>query len=153
MEASFYPLLAILTFLAVFALGAAFLVARSTRRKRLEARLKHLLDGPYGEDPEGKRDTIGMLARVAKALSPGKPSERLKAQLARAGFYRPSAPAVYLGAKMVFLIVGIAGAALATLPFRLSLGAQVLVPLMAGAFLSFLPNSFLSAARKKRREQ
>lgn len=147
-------IMAFLTFVAIFAIGAAFLVARASRRKLVEARLRSLAEEP--ESPlelpgSKKKESLGIFARLAQAFSPGKPSDTLKAQLARAGFHDNAAAAIYLGAKTIFLIIGGVGVALATLPFELNAPVRIVLPVCAGALFSFIPNVVVNIQREKRR--
>jgi tight adherence protein C len=153
MENFFQLLLALLAFVAVFCIGAAFIVARARHRRQVEIRLQDLVYEQEGEPfPQGgKREGAGVFTKVAKTFSPGKPSDRLRVQLARAGFHDSAAASVYLGAKVILLIGGALGAAAASLPFELALPVRIVGSICVGALLSFIPNIIVSMQREKRR--
>ncbi len=141
-----------LAFLAVVAIGGALLVARAASRKRIEERLRRLGDEDAPAAQEGVETGQGLLARIARAFSPGKPSESLKAELARAGFHDSSAAAVYLGAKVLLLVLGSLVALAIIVPLKLQLPALLLATVSSGIVLSFAPNVVVHLARQKRRD-
>jgi len=157
METNSDFLIPFLTFIAVMAVGAAVLAARAARRRPVKARLRQLTedsgDEPALDRDEGALGGLGGLAGVTSFFAPSKPSESLKAQLARAGYHSPSASTVYLGSKMLLLIAGTLATVAAILAFELPFAVQLLIGISCGALLSFLPNFVVRVRREKRRTE
>jgi tight adherence protein C len=152
-------LISALTFLAVVALGSAFLVSRADRRRRIEERLRRL-DGVEPEAAEAAGPAAkageprsGLLARFARVFAAGKPSEGLKAHLARAGFHDPGAALVYLGSKMLLLALGTVGAAAALMTLEVEPSRQISAALFCGMLLSFVPNLIVQSIWERRRRE
>ncbi len=146
--------LAVLSFLAIFALGAAYVVTVAAHRRRVQSRLteKQKSDSLIERDQKtAKSDGLNPLARFASRVNKSKPSEGLKARLASSGFHHPGAPAVFLGSKMVLLLVGTIGATLLTLPFEFALYNRVLLIVGAGSCLSLIPDLVVARRRSHRR--
>jgi len=140
-----------LTFVAIMAIGGAMLSSRAARDRRLRSRL---LDQP-GESGAarhgpGHAPFIHMVRRIGTAVSHGGPSAGLRQQLTRAGYHGSSAAPAYLGAKILLLVMGVCGVCAAVLFTRLSVFWCILLGLMGGAILSFLPNLAVSMRRRKR---
>lgn len=145
-------LIPILAFAAVILLGGAVVAARLARREPLKARLVDLEGSaaPAGP-PAGRTRSLEAISRLGESISRGKTSRTLKEQLAQAGYHDPSAPAVYLGAKMLLFVAGLAGAVAIFLPLGLSLPVKVVFVLSITGLLSFLPNLVVGIRRSKRR--
>ena len=140
---------AFLTFCAVFAAGGAVLVLRSFRRQRVKARLGgQTLDA----DIDGGDGTTGQdaLVRVTRAFAPAKTSSSLKAELAMAGFFDDSASAIYLGSKVLLLLLALFGSALLALVLQLSLPVSMLMIMAACGTFFFLPNYVVQRRRSQR---
>ena len=153
MEINSELLLASLTFLAVFAIGTAVLVARALRRQPLDRRLQQLEESEFdGLSPSeaDRTENVSTLARITKLFSPVKPSQSLKATLAKAGCHGESAASMYLGAKVILFIVGTLVATVVGLTLKFSLPAQLWTIFSGGALLSFIPNVVVRARREKR---
>jgi tight adherence protein C len=91
------------------------------------------------DEPSGR----GFLNRVGTKAPLGKPTEKLQNLLARAGFYSKSAPEIFLGTKMVLLVIGVAASAMLLVPLPIAVPVKVLVAMSGGAVLSFVPNFVL----------
>lgn len=154
-------LIAGLTFVAVMSLGAALLVARAERRRRIQERLRSLdMQGSLADtgstgtvEEKGAGRGLGILARISALFAAGKPSEGLKAQLAKAGFHDTSAAAIFLGAKMLLLIGGTILAAVLVLPLDLPAAQHMALALGSGMLLSFTPNWVVRYIRSRRTEE
>jgi tight adherence protein C len=153
MENLEYFLIPSLAFVAAVTIGGAMLVARAGSRKPIEERLRRLGEEDASVAGEGVEARQGLLARIARAFAPGKPSESLKAQLARAGFHDSSAAAVYLGSKVLLLLLGSLTALAVMVPMKLSLPPLLLVTASSGILLSFVPNLVVHVAKQKRRDE
>lgn len=141
-------LIAVLVFLAVVCVGGAFLALGAARRRALRPRLFQggIQDGPRVE-------SLGFLNKVGATASMGKPTPRLQETLARAGYQGRNAPQVYLGAKMVLLVVGVLAMGMLLVPVGMQAPAKVLLALGAGAVLSFVPNLVVSGRRRARTDE
>jgi tight adherence protein C len=147
-------LIPILVFVAVAALGTAIVALIASRRSPIEPRLRMLkgADLPVlevGDDP----GLAKVAARIGESVSRGRTSLSLKEQLARAGYYHPSAAATYLGAKLVLLLVGVAGMAAVMSLLKLPLSMQIYISAVVAAFMFFLPNMVVAARRNARRAE
>jgi tight adherence protein C len=154
METHFELILGVLTFLAVFAVGAAALIARTVKRQAIQVRLREFGGGDADlVERRENRASLGAMASFTRLFSPTKPSETLKAQLARAGFHDPSSATVYLGSKMLLLMCGALIALVATLPFEMLLALRILIIAFGAAALSFIPNLVVGIQRERRRTE
>lgn len=139
-------LIPILVFLSVLALGAAAAIVMAGRRRSLRARLT--APGQTMAAPEPA--VVRAARRVGSAATLGTVSQRLREQLARAGYYRPSAATTYLGLKVILLIggavAGVAGVAATDLP----MGLKAYLVAMAAAAAFFAPNVIVRLIRARR---
>ena len=144
-------LIPILAFLSVVCFGAAVLIARSARRKVLQRRLVDLggseAEHPGTESPSG---FLRFLGRLGLAVAPGGPSQKLREHLARAGYFGRSAAAIYLGLKMLLLLVTAAALAMVVAPFEATIAMKILLIVTVAALVSFAPNILVSVRRSKR---
>ncbi|MEX2219256.1 MAG: type II secretion system F family protein [Phycisphaerales bacterium] len=137
----------ILVFAAVVCIGAAFLVLSASRRRALRPRLFE--DGVASFPVEGE-GAVGLLSRVGGKASMGRPSEQLQTALARAGFTGRAAAEIYLGSKMLLLVVGVLAGGLLLVPADLSVAVKVLLALAVGGLFSFIPNLVVNSRRRAR---
>src|SRR5207248_1349202 len=132
-------LIAILTAVAVIAVGGAIMVARSERAARVAARMG--AGAMIAESPDGRKEQfVATLDRVGQMVSSGETSRNLKEELAAAGFYSSAASAAFLGAKVLLLILGIIIAMMVGVGFNLSLRSIMFLAAFLCAGLFFLPN-------------
>ncbi len=139
-----------LTFVSVLMIGGAAIAAYSAKR-RIRRRLAQL-DSPLAPPP-GERSgqaIPNLLGRIGQVFSRRSPSMSLRQQLANAGYYSSRAPGIYMGAKQVLLLVGLAGAAALVLRVGLATHIKVLVIVAAGSILFFVPNVLVAARRARR---
>jgi len=145
-------LVATLTFLAVVLIGGAILGIAAARRKALHARLRDSLsqDGESKDSPSTGK-LLRALNRIGQTVSPGgTPSRSLGAELARAGYYGKSAPAVYVGTKVLLLLIGLAVPAFFLIPTDIKFHIKLSLIVVSGGLMFFVPGIFLEAQRKKR---
>ncbi len=148
-----------LVFLVIVSIGGAIFAVVGQRRRALDARLKQLHDhtsaalvGPEEEDePDPEADSV--VERVGKGMSKGGASAKLKAELARAGFYGRGAPAAFLGYKMLLLALGLLAAVLLMLFSGLSVMGNVLCGMIVAGALFFIPNFIVGFRKGKRTKQ
>jgi tight adherence protein C len=139
------PIAAFVTASCLVALIAVFITGF---RSRLAVRLIELAPG---EKEVGTRTSTAsrlfgtMIPRIGVPLIPGsvEDQDKLRTKLIRAGFYREQAPLIFLGTKMVLMVLP----ALIIVAFRmagmLSTQTTVLLVLMAGISGFLLPNYWL----------
>jgi tight adherence protein C len=148
-------LISFLVGLAVICLGGGALLVLQQRRQARLVRARALSpDGANADlDAEAAGETpalAGTVQRVGHAVSRSGTSRNLAEQLARAGYHGASAPAIYLGSKILLFLAGL----MISLPVALALDAPFqlrffLVALLSCG-LSFVPNFIVSWKRGKR---
>ncbi|HUU20973.1 MAG TPA: type II secretion system F family protein [Phycisphaerae bacterium] len=142
----------ILVFVAIVALGGSVLSVFRGRRQIMQSRLASR-SGARKPRPAktGPRAVAEGLDRLGRLISPGRPSVKLRKELAQAGFHGASAPEAYLGIKTLCLTAGLVGLAAATVPLAMPLPAKALAVLLGAGLLFLLPNMIVSARRGRRR--
>src|SRR5688572_23600381 len=134
-------LIPLLAGLATIALGGAIMLVRVLRRAPLRARLRETsafpppLPSTFGGAGGGAGAGgagFGVLAapgggsfndvlgEIGQRVSRGNTSSTLAEYLVQAGYHDRRAPAVFMGAKAVLLVVGAAGLGLLLLPLNVS---------------------------------
>jgi tight adherence protein C len=147
----FSLLIPILAALSVYLLGGAVIMARHTRRTKLEIRLAA---GALASAHQPRSATlVTFLSRVGTAVSAGKSSRTLGEELARAGYHAPNAAPIFLGAKMSLFALGAIASYFLGRMFTLPGLQGILLTGLAAATLFFLPNVFVSARRRQRRQE
>ena len=142
---------AFLTLLAVTGIGGAALVVWQVRDERESARLRALhrqsrkrrshLDQPL---------LLQAAARLGEAATSGSFSRELRTKLSCAGFHAGSAPAVFLGAKLLLLLLSLAGLAALLIPLAIPSAAKGALAVTVTALLYFLPDVVVGARRRAR---
>ena len=146
-------LVALLVFLAVLCIGGAYVVLRTGRRQAVLDRLKSKTPEPHDAPGQPQSWLTRLLQSLGVAVSPGGGSATLREQLAMAGHFERSAPAIYMGAKVIFLAIGMIAPAFFLTHLPLPLPIKVLILLICGAALFFLPNLALRARIRARTTQ
>jgi tight adherence protein C len=146
-------LVPLLVFLSVLAIGGAVVEARATRKQTLAARLK---DSAWLESEALRRDRgprwLGLFGHVGSAVSGGRTSPGLRAELASAGFHHRSAGFIYLGTKIFLMIVALVTLTVVLLPLEsLSFPAKVLLIVVGTGVVFFIPNAVIGHRRTKRK--
>jgi tight adherence protein C len=140
----------LLAFIAVTATGGALLVRRGRTAAAVRVRIgEGQSTVPYAEGAIPLRGA-SRLEKAASAVSLGKPSPRLREELARAGYYAPNAASVYLGLKTLGFLTTAAGLTAVTLPMGLAAAPTVAIILGSAALVSFVPNIVVQAKRRAR---
>jgi tight adherence protein C len=144
-----------LTFVSITALGAAVMAVLVHRSRRIAYRLPSLHEdsfaGADGVEPRSR--FLQFLQGIGTVVAPGGASRRLREQLAVAGFFDRPAAAIFLGAKMLLLMLGLLAMAFLVAPWDISFTLKIMVLLMGAALLSFIPNMVLSWRLSKRKTQ
>jgi len=137
---------------AVVALGGALLLARWARRAPLEARLQGLSGGSVVAAPSiaGGPRIADVIENIGTAISSRRTSSSLSEQLTQAGYHDPGAAAVYMGAKVMLLIVGLLISASVTLSTPMGMQTRVVLIMMTSMGLFFIPNIVVSSRRARR---
>jgi len=148
---------AVLTGISVSALGGAGLVAVKARNEARRAR-ERALPGAEGQDVIADRGAhaprfVGAVQKVGEAVGAKRASGGLAQQLARAGYFRPSAPAVYLGTKMLLFAVGLVVFGLVAGSLNLSLALRIALVGFGSLMLFFLPNVVVGIRRDRRKAE
>ncbi len=148
-------LIPFLSFIAVLALGGAVLTAAAARRHVVQQRLSRLSEQATAAAPLSESSFfLRFLSRIGKMVSSKEPSISLREQLARAGYHHDSAPAIYLGSKMLLLLVGMIGLAVVVLPIeKLMFPVRALIILWGSGVVFLLPNLAVSRRRAQRRKK
>jgi tight adherence protein C len=153
-------LVAMTVFLLVFVVtggvGFVLFLRAYGDRKRAISRLRNLADG--AAPPASEKSSVGDLARTAlpkigTLLLPNKEDRlaTLKQKLLQAGYYSPHALGIYLGVKLVLMLVlPMATAALPYLLGDLGLQRAVQVSVCASGAGMLLPGIWLMSRVKKR---
>jgi tight adherence protein C len=143
----------VLVFLSVTGLGGALLTRSQARRRALQARLQTTGDltstAFVPEEPMLPR----ILQRIGKHFSPSLPTTTLPQELARAGYHSSSAVPIFIGAKVLLLLIGLIGGTLLALTLQTAWTTGVLLVAILASFLSFTPNLVVSVRRSARREE
>lgn len=135
--------------------GAGLLAARrrlDARRTRERALTGAEAAGQAGAD-ESSRHLLSGVERLGSRVSGGQASRTLREQLAAAGWHHQRAAAIYLGAKMTLLGLGLLGVGLPLAALGVSAEVALGAAVFAGALLSFLPNVAVSLRRAARRRE
>jgi tight adherence protein C len=148
-------LIPFLTFVAILALGGAALTAAAARRQLVQERLSRLSQQATAAAPLSESSFfLRFLSKIGKMVSSKEPSISLREQLARAGYHHDSAPTIYLGSKILLLLVGLIGVSLAVLPIQgLIMPVRLLIILWCGGLVFLAPNVVVSMRRARRRRE
>jgi len=143
-------LIPLLSLIAVTATGGAFLVRRRHVASAVRQRIGDGGQVVHGEEIYPEQGVTRSIERAASAVSWGKPSAKLRQQLARAGFHAPNAGSVFLGLKsLLFFTVG-AGLTAIVAPLGFSATSTLVIIFAGAAICSFIPNMVVSARRSAR---
>ena len=137
-------LIFILVFVTVVAIGGAVVLAVRSRRS-VTARLLEEETRPDAPATHSPGRMAHLMQKFGHAFSVGRSSTALRTRLTRAGYYGANAAAVFIGTKVVLLVVGALVTAVALLPLDASLSVKAYVVLGTAAVLFFAPNLVLRA--------
>ncbi|MEX2673788.1 MAG: type II secretion system F family protein [Phycisphaeraceae bacterium] len=147
-----------LVFFAVVTVGGALVAVRASRRDVIRSRLQTSDYRPvtaFPDTPDSRTGPDGLgkaLQTLGHAAGARNPSKRLEQELLRAGYYQPTAVAIFFGAKAVAFFGGLGLLTLITIPTDIAPMMQLMLIVTGAAALSVTPNIFLSIC-KSRREQ
>lgn len=151
---------ATLTSIAVIALGGAGLLVLNQRleaRRALQRALARELSDTGGQTliSGGVRaeGLLGFVRRLGDVVGARKSSGGLRETLARAGYFGPSAAAVYLGAKVLCFALGIGLFGLLATAAQFTPGMQLAFVSLGALLMFFLPNVIVGARRDRRKSE
>lgn len=149
-------LIAATVFTAVMLIGGAVLYIKSRRVRLLQARLDgDQLSHTAASTPvsPGVSWLVRWIQHIGRSYTPGEPSPTLREWLARAGYYAPQTAAVYLGTKIILLLLGLSVAAIFIVPLSAAAGVKAVMIASCGGVLFFLPNLYVQHKLSKRTTQ
>lgn len=145
-------LIFILTFVAVAALGSAVMLYLSFRQRRIKSRLMAVEDKlDLGHVEHTTPWTLKLISVLGRAISMGPTSQALHEKLGRAGFHSKLAPHIFLGTKILLLIIALPITPLLMEYTTISGSVSLLIGLLVLFGLFFLPNMVLHSRQKARR--
>jgi tight adherence protein C len=136
----------------VVCIGFAGMMLMSTRREAQAGRLRAREEDAEVVTDDGPR-IIKTVFRLGEAVTKGKTSRTLREELARAGYHGESAAAIYVGLKVMFLVIGVIGFSVLLLPSEMALASKVILLAIGCSAMFFLPNWVVSSRRKKRKAE
>lgn len=142
-------LVPVLAFLSVLMTGGAIVSVYSAERRAVRRRLREI-GGPSPAEERPQAAVAGFLGRLGAMFSRRGPSPGLRQQLADAGYPGHSAPAVYLGAKQLLLLIGLGGSTALLSLMGLTMQVRVMLTLLGGVGLFFVPNIVVAVHRRRR---
>lgn len=142
----------ILVFVSVVGLGGAGAALVAAHRRSVAARLRSIREdqSPDAGVADGEVGMLGAVARIGDAAGAGKASVSLKEKLYRAGFVAPSAVAIFLGSKIVLLLIGVASSVSLILWRDWPIALEIWLVAGVSGLLFFLPNLVVGRHRRKR---
>ena len=138
-----------LTFVAIVGIGGAIMLARANVRRKALGRLAE--PGDAAEQPTSTGGKfLDVVSKIGLAAKSDDASPALRKKLACAGYYKQSAPAMLIGAKLILLMVGLVSLPILLIWTNLAIHIAILLSLTVATLLSMIPNMMLSARRKSR---
>ena len=141
-------LIPFLTFVAVVSIGTGIALALTTRKRSLHPRL----DATHGDMAMGapQHALVRATGGLGRRFSLGRISDRLGRELTRAGYYRDSASATYLGVKLVTFMLGVMTALAVVIPLGLALDESIYAVAVTAVVFFFIPNVIVRLKRARR---
>ncbi|MBI3835248.1 MAG: type II secretion system F family protein [Planctomycetes bacterium] len=139
-----------LVLIAVIATGGAVMLYRSRASAAVRMRFTSAMRDVSSPETLSNRGMVQTIERAATAVSLGKPSPKLREELARAGYFAPNAASVYLGLKTLIFLGSLAGLTAILLPLGAAVAPTMGAVLLISTLLSFVPNVVLSMRRSSR---
>jgi tight adherence protein C len=141
-----------MVFVSIAALGSAAIMYRSFRRNRIESRLMSV-EGQLESDHVDPATPwqLWLVSAFGAIVSIGPTSKALREKLTHAGFHAKYAPTVFLGTKILLLIVALPVTPLLVVYLGLSGRVAMLIGLLALLGVFLLPDMIVSSRQKARR--
>jgi len=148
-------LVPILVFVSICAIGAALLIGRTARQQRLRLRMEE-----FGPIMGGIELSVGeshgfskLFEQIGSRFASGDKSGDMQKVMSRAGIFSPTAPAIYMGARMICLTIGLMAAAAVVLPTGFSTLVKLSVLFGVGWAVSLIPSLYVDIRRNQRATQ
>lgn len=144
-----------LVFVAVSAIGAAVLIGRAARLQQMRLRMEEFGSiAPGAEADESQAHGFWkMFEQIGARFASKDNSDGMEQSMAQAGFFSPAAASVYMGVRMIALVVGLAVAAVFVLPTELSTPIKMTIIFGSGWVLSLIPSLYVDIKRNQRATQ
>lgn len=141
-----------LTFVTIAALGGAAMLYNSFRRNRIKSRLS-TVEEQLGADQIDPATPWRwwLLAGLGAMVSIGPPSQALREKLTRAGFYAKWVPQVFLGTKIMLLIITLPITPVLVTYTGLSGPVCMLIGIFSLLVVFMAPDLIVSSRQKARR--
>jgi tight adherence protein C len=141
-----------LTFVTIAALGGAAMLYNSFRRNRIKSRLS-TVEEQLGADQIDPATPwrLWLLAGLGAMVSIGPPSQALREKLTRAGFYAKWVPQVFLGTKIMLLIIALPITPVLAMYTGLSGPVCLLIGIFSLLVVFMAPDLIVSSRKKARR--
>ena len=148
-------LVPILVFISVGTIGAALLISRAARQQRLRLRMEEF--GPIADTMDVRHDDSFGIAKVFEAIgslfASKDSSNDVQKKLAQAGYFTPSAPSIYTGARLMTLTIGLVTAAAFVMPTELSTLVKLAIIFGGGWVASLIPSLWVDFRKSQRSQQ
>ena len=140
-----------LVFLTVVGIVTGITLALTRRRHAIQNRL---VERETTEDSNSASDVgvVRATSRLGDAVSKGQVSNKLKEQLANAGFYQDSSATTYLGAKFLLFFVGGALLTAALVQVPMPTLYKIFIIVCGAGILFFAPNMYVRRRGTHRRK-
>jgi len=148
-------LIAALAFACVMCFGIVLVMVFSRRRNKSDQRLSMARLEPIGTEERKKASLAKVFEKIGNFVSHGQASTDLWEQLIRAGYFGRQAPAVYMGAKMLFFGMGaiLTTTAVVLMPNDMTLVTKLVAVVVGAAVFFFVPNLFILQRDRTRQEE
>ncbi len=148
-------LIAVLAFACVICFGIVVLMLIKGRRKTPDERLSMARFEPLTTEERKKVSLAKVFEKIGNFVSHGQASTNLWEQLIRAGYFGRQAPAVYMGAKMLFFGIGavLTTVAVIMLPNNMTPVTKMVTVVVGAAVFFFVPNLFVLQRERGRQEE
>ncbi|HKQ49938.1 MAG TPA: type II secretion system F family protein [Phycisphaerae bacterium] len=140
----------ILVFVAVMAIGAGILLARSIRLESLRTRLGTATPDEEAEPAEKGPLLLRITGRLGGLMGVHGTSQNLRKLLARAGYHGDTPVVVFLGSKVLLLLAALGVGAALTYSAKWTTATKSLVVLGGATFFFFLPNMLVRLKGSRR---
>ncbi|CAN5422180.1 type II secretion system F family protein [soil metagenome] len=138
---------------SVVLIGGAILLAKVAKRAPLEARLGQIGGPSMGRYVPSTRSSgrlTDVVQNIGAKVSSSKSSISLREQLTQAGYHQAEAASVYIGAKIILLIIGLGVSLALIIPTNFTSQHKVTLIGMIAMGLFFLPNMVVASRKSKR---
>lgn len=144
----------VLVFLSVVTIGFAILLVRELRIRSLRLRMgvgSAETDERWAS--EGENWLLRLAGRLGMILGAEKATRKLRLELAQAGYHGRTAIQIFLGSKLLMLMLGVAWIALVVVPMPWTALIKAMAIIFGSGFLFFVPNIFLWRKRVTRQTE